>query len=224
MNQNQLNEYGSVKTSYVASKDFGPVTSFSGSDVLVDFVFPAAKPVRIGVASTITYSSFREQRQLRVLGRISTKGIVRGPRTIGGSLIFTVIDEHVGSHIMKALKESSPIYQPYDRIKPDELPPFDIVLTFGNEYGQSARMVIYGVTIVEDGMVLSVDDIFTENTMMYLARDIDLMRGPYDPNMKMYTQQGHTFRGINEAVGKFSVNKIDSTSQLQAYWASLKKK
>jgi hypothetical protein len=219
-----VNKYGNPDTAYVAGKGYAPISSFSGGDMLVDFIFPGATPIRIGTASTITYSQFREIRQHRTLGRVSAKGLVRGPRTIGGSLIFTVIEAHVGTKILEALKSASQNYTQYVTIKPDELPPFDIIMTFANEYGQSAKMVIYGATIVEDAMTFSVDDIFTENTMMYIARDINLMTGPWDPKMAIYTVPGQVLRSNNESVGKFTIQKVDSGAALQAYWANLKNK
>ena len=52
------------------------------------------------------------------------------------------------------------------------LPPFDIVLTFFNEYGLAAKMKIYGVTIVDEGQTMSVDDLITEQTYTYMARGL----------------------------------------------------
>ena len=54
----------------------------------------------------------------------------------------------------------------------DMLPPFDIVLSFFNEYGLGAKMKIYGVTIVDEGQTMSVDDLITEQTYVYMARGI----------------------------------------------------
>ena len=52
------------------------------------------------------------------------------------------------------------------------LPPFDVVLTFFNEYGLAAKMKIYGITIVDEGQTMSVDDLITEQTYTYMARGI----------------------------------------------------
>lgn len=57
----------------------------------------------------------------------------------------------------------------------DEIPPFDVTVNFLNEYGQSSKMTIYGVEILNEGMGLSVDDITTEKACTFIARGIDDM-------------------------------------------------
>lgn len=55
----------------------------------------------------------------------------------------------------------------------DEIPPFDITITMKNEYGQAAKMAIYGVEIINEGMGVSVDDITTEKACTFVARAIE---------------------------------------------------
>lgn len=57
----------------------------------------------------------------------------------------------------------------------DEIPPFDITINFLNEYGQSSKMTIFGVEIMNEGMGMSVDDITTEKACTFIARGIDDM-------------------------------------------------
>ncbi len=52
----------------------------------------------------------------------------------------------------------------------DQIPPFDIVLAANNEYGASAKMVIYGVEILNEGSGVSIDDIVIEQQITYAAR------------------------------------------------------
>lgn len=208
-----------VNTSPAKNK-YKTITSFSGSDMVVYFVFPEARPVYIGNASVVTYSSFREVRQVRTLGRISNKGVTRGPRTIGGTLVFTIINQHMVNDIMDALKKVT-IYENYDKIKPDELPPFDIVISFANEYGQSASAVIYGSVIVDDGVTLSIEDIFTENQMTYIARDIQTMKET-DPTSNITLSDSYKFRASVSAAGRFGLNKVDSTASYDQYLSEAK--
>lgn len=58
----------------------------------------------------------------------------------------------------------------------DEIPPFDITISFLNEYGESSEMSIYGVEILNEGMGMSVDDITTQKACSFIARGIDDMR------------------------------------------------
>lgn len=163
--------------------------TFSGSDMVVYFAFPGHRPVDIGTASLISYSVYREKKQVRTIGAINTKGITKGPRTISGRMVFTVVREH----IVEMIKRELPYMRAIKNVIMDELPPFDILVSFGNEYGASAGLVIQGVTFVDEQKTLTVDDLFTENIFTYLARDIEVMKNmaasvqdPYDP-LEWYT-------------------------------------
>ena len=165
--------------------------TFSGADMVVYFAFPGHRPVDIGTASLISYSIYREKKQVRTIGAINTKGITKGPRTVSGRMVFTVVREH----IVEMIKRELPYLRGIKNIIMDELPPFDILVSFGNEYGASAGLVIQGVTLVDEQKTLTVDDLFTENIFTYLARDIDVMKNmaasvfdPYDP-IEWYTGQ-----------------------------------
>jgi hypothetical protein len=57
----------------------------------------------------------------------------------------------------------------------DEIPPFDIIINFQNEYGQKAVMRLYGVELLNEGMGLSVDDITTEKALTFVARELGHM-------------------------------------------------
>lgn len=57
----------------------------------------------------------------------------------------------------------------------DQIPPFDITVTFVNEYGQAAVRSIYGVELLNEGSGASMDDIVIEETMTYVARELGPM-------------------------------------------------
>lgn len=62
----------------------------------------------------------------------------------------------------------------------DQLPPFDITLTFANEYGQTAFKKIYDVDLMNEASGASVDSIVMEQQMSYVARRISpLTSGVY---------------------------------------------
>jgi hypothetical protein len=64
----------------------------------------------------------------------------------------------------------------YDAEYVDQIPPFDVTLSFLNEYGQSAVLNIYGVEILNEGSSFTIDDVSTERAMTYVARSISQMR------------------------------------------------
>jgi hypothetical protein len=152
--------------------------SFAGVDIQATMVLPKIGPdtssdggdfIELGELQTISYSIHRENSPVRTLGHVNPRGFVKGARTIAGSLIFTVFNEYAFYRIKefkRILMEKN--YAPLA----DMLPPFDVVLSFFNEYGLAAKMKIYGITIVDEGQTMSVDDLITEQTYMYMARGI----------------------------------------------------
>jgi hypothetical protein len=58
----------------------------------------------------------------------------------------------------------------------DEILPFDVTITFANEYGQKAVLVIYGVELLNEGSGYSIDSVTTEKAYTFVARRVDYMR------------------------------------------------
>jgi hypothetical protein len=152
--------------------------SFAGVDIQATMVLPNMEGngstgtgdyIELGELQTISYSMHRENSPVRTLGHVNPRGFVKGSRTIAGSLIFTVFNEYAFYRINK-FKEAL-LNQNYAPLA-DMLPPFDVVLTFFNEYGLAAKMKIYGITIVDEGQTMSVDDLITEQTYTYMARGL----------------------------------------------------
>lgn len=161
-------------------------TSFSGADIICTFTPAHGKPQVFAEIQTLSYSIYRPMTPVYTLGRIGPKGMVRGNRMIAGSLIFTVFDRHALKKFSEAYKFDNPdsnIMKMNDDdakevstwMKSDEMPPFDINITFMNEMGSSSTMNIYGVHIISEGQTMSIEDMYTENTLQYVAMDIDLM-------------------------------------------------
>ena len=60
---------------------------------------------------------------------------------------------------------SRPVYD-------DEIPPFDITISFANEYGQKASLVLYGVEILNEGSGFSIDNVTSEKACTFVARRV----------------------------------------------------
>lgn len=77
----------------------------------------------------------------------------------------------------------------------DQIPPFDITITFVNEYGQGAVRSIYGVELLNEGSGASMDDIVIEETMTYVARELGPM---YTINVDPLLNQEATLQGLKD--------------------------
>lgn len=159
-------------------------TSYAGVDIIATMNVVGGGTVVIGELQTISYSIHRDRYPVRVLGKINPIGFTVGGRTIGGSLIFTVFDRHVILKIIDSMiGETYSGLTPGDKesmrmnMKMDELPPIDVTITLVNEYGNSSHIRIYGIVFVDEGQVMSIEDMITEQTMSYMAQDIELIQG-----------------------------------------------
>ena len=167
-------------------------TTFSGVDI--DMVIDSWL---VGTAQGCSYSITREKAPVYVMGSVDPVSFSRGKRGIAGSMIYFVFDRHSLSKLMEnskfAMKETSygvlaggkaqfvgnwgrsSGYLGMKLATPnyaDQIPPFDIVLTARNEYGQARAMAIWGVEILNEGAGMSVDDMVQETQMTYVARAI----------------------------------------------------
>ena len=67
-----------------------------------------------------------------------------GPRTIAGSLVFAVFDRHFAYSAMADIKRETQNYHFFA----DEMPPFDITVTYANEYRANSKLAFFGVRLV----------------------------------------------------------------------------
>jgi intein/homing endonuclease len=102
--------------------------------------------------------------------------------TIGGSMVFTIFNQHVLYELLDiSIKSYNTGARDFDRFQyttnlSDQLPPLDMTLLFANEYGAISYMGLYGVEFVQEGGTFSIEDIFSESVVQYVARDLDPLR------------------------------------------------
>lgn len=179
-------------------------TSYSGCDIIA-VINLQGKLLQIGNLSTISYSIHREKQPVRTCGRIYPKTYVRGNLTIAGTLIFTVFNEHVLSQLRNVFDYENVPADTQKSLLPHQFPPFDVVITYANEYGHTSYLKIYGVEIIDEGQSHSVNDMVSENMMQYVARDIDMM---------ISTENSTTDSNLNFAQSIFNSNKGAGTPQI----------
>lgn len=127
----------------------------------------------IGRLQTLSYSIYQNKQPVRVLGNMNAKDYVYGQRTIAGSLVFAVFNRHWLIDIYDQLVNNGTMKNWH--YVADEMPPFDITVSFANEYGYDSKMAIYGVRLMTEGQVMSINDIYIENTYQFVATDIEYM-------------------------------------------------
>ena len=86
--------YGNILRRDHTSSYLRTNTSFSGCDIKAIINRPSASPITLGNLSTITYSIHREVYPVRAVGVTNPRGFTRGPRTMAGTCIFTVLNKH----------------------------------------------------------------------------------------------------------------------------------
>lgn len=84
-------------------------------------------------------------------------------------------DGTTGAKVSDLVGKYAPIYA-------DEILPFDITISFANEYGQRAVLTIYGVELLNEGSGFSIDSVTSEKAYTFVARRVDYMRAIDDDN------------------------------------------
>lgn len=161
----------------MATFNLNGYNSYSGCDIVVTARLNTIdidntireKVYTLGSLQTLSISTHQDKKSVRVIGSMNALDYTMGPRTIAGSLVFAVFDQHFATEMFKDLEESTK----KTFFLPDELPALDLTITFANEYGRVSRMAIYGVRIINEGQVMSVNDLYTENTYQFVANALE---------------------------------------------------
>ena len=188
-------------------------TTFSGSDIVATF-----NGTVIGGLSGITWSVSREKAPVFTMGSPNPRSFSRGKRGIAGSMIFTTFDRPALYNLIQASigrddfriwtrkwnnlsninSTNASAIIPIENIQSDvvgilpyyadQIPPFDVTITYANEYGQAAVRSIYGVELLNEGSGISMDDMQVEETMTYVAREV----GPMIPTTRNFASLAST--------------------------------
>lgn len=184
--------------------------SFSGCDMVctISITLPGEKVaignIVVGYLQTLSYSVHQDKIPVRNIGNMNAKDYTFGPRTIAGSLVFALFNKHWMYDLMEIYRKKADIATT-NHFLVDEMPPFDITITAANEYGRKARMALYGVRLLNEGMVLSINDLYTENTYQYVATNIDYFADTTDLKIT-----ANMIKSINSNVSELAVETRDT--------------
>lgn len=152
--------------------------SFSGCDMVVSANMRSTDghtvSVVMGTVQTLSYSIYRKLSPINNIGNVNAKDYVGGPRTVAGSLVFTVMHQHWAAELLDKFYEVEK-YARTKKVLMDEVAPIDLTVTMANEFGVNSRLAIYGVRLFSEGQVMSINDIYTENTYQYVALNVDYL-------------------------------------------------
>lgn len=168
--------------------------SIGGIDINVILAFPddvgglSSPYVFLGSAITVSYSVHRAKSPVFNLGESTVSGFSIGKKTVAGSIIKAVMeDDELEEFLLEKLPKMQSIKKDKEvvsvtklsyskdssSIMKDDLLPFNIILVFSSEYKQVEREeVIYGCNVISNGKVLSAMDLFTEDQISFVAKDV----------------------------------------------------
>jgi len=157
------------------------ITSFTGSDLrIIVELAPGSTPPdpssgnrlskQIIECTTLTVSVHRVKSPVRALSYINPKGFARGGRTIAGTLVMTQFTLDVLYKFLQATLWND-ISKDTTYVKVDQIPPLNFTMVFSDEFGNCSYRRLLGVDIIDDGTIYSMNDMFTEQTLVYQASD-----------------------------------------------------
>jgi hypothetical protein len=187
--------------------------TFTGVDVKVSYAIGYAVGNLEGM-TLISWSIHRGKPDAPRGDEVAPIYRARGKRTIAGSMVFAMFDEHPITAIYPPnFFPQDPDFQidsavRNDIIKPDQLPPFDLFVILTNEYGFCSILILYGVEIMDDGGSINTNDMVNEEVIQYTAKDIDLLHsvkvgedGLIDPFALASIQDGKIFERRTQIAG-----------------------
>jgi len=146
----------------------------------------------VGISYTIT----REIAPIYTTGSADPRSFSKGKRGIAGTLVFQKFDRQAlrdlmdkSSYVAANDDYQSIGWRPVDEISGianderlgiriaapiyvDQIPPFDITITYANETGQVAWERLLGVQILNEGNGISIDDLTHETNCTFVCRHV----------------------------------------------------
>lgn len=195
--------------------------SYAGTDVVVTAQLAYLgndtlknKCYILGSLQTISISTYQDKKPVRAIGNINAIDYVMGQRTIAGSLVFAVFDRHFADEIFNDLKQ----YTGKSVLLTDEIPPLDLTIIFANEYGKKSKMVLYGVRMISEGQVMSINDLYTENTYQFIALGMEPLTAEdteYEPLSTDKTNSNTSGDKNSNSNSKNSTQKTNSANSIK---------
>lgn len=176
--------------------------SYSGSDCRVFANYPddSKNTIELTSVNTISISVYESKSPVRALGYRNVKGFTNSLRTIGGSMILTVVKDHPLMRLARKNKDNRPFSEDKNTKGIVEvggreinrlstmLEPFNLKLVYVNEvqrnikgslnraennYIEYAVSLLENIHIVNESIVSSVNDMVTEIAVQFVAENFE---------------------------------------------------
>lgn len=171
--------------------------SYSGSDCRVFANYPdnPRNTIELASVNTISISVYESKSPVRALGYRNVKGFTNSLRTIGGSMILTVVKDHPLRKLARKNKDSRPFSEDKNtkgiiELEGTEinrlstmLEPFNLRLVYVNEVQRGIKgnnldveyavSLLENIHIVNESIVSSVNDMVTEIAIQFVAENFE---------------------------------------------------
>lgn len=149
--------------------------------------------------TTITVSVHRVKSPAVAMGYINAKGWARGRRTIAGTIVLTKFTTDVLYSFLKSEAFTNDLSKDTSYVKVDQLPPFNLTLLFGDEFGNASYQRLMGIEFVTSGDVYSIQEMYSEQTVSYVAADFTPLL-PLTQNSLYNATQGNSVTASQRTV------------------------
>lgn len=150
--------------------------SFSGTDVKA-VAETESSVFALKSLATISFQVNEQKSPVRRLGRQHVVGFTRSIKTIAGTMVFVILNDHP----LKELMPNNNLTLRHKDVDPNTLPyhatnilPFNLRLKYKTEHSYElsyAELFIEGIEIISQSIVTSVNDMVTELVVQFLAKD-----------------------------------------------------
>lgn len=168
-------------------------------------------PLYMGSLITLSYNVYRDKTPVFNCGNSVIDGFAIGNKYVAGSMITTMFTNDELADFMNKYSRyyegvtttnSSDTFKEIHTFMQDDLTEFTISIIFTSEYSSDAtRVVLYDANFISNGQVMSIDDVITETTHQFVARDIRPQHDIQDPITHVQTST-RVRKGSNVLRGK----------------------
>lgn len=191
--------------------------SYSGADCRAYAWFPedrTSQPVLLKSMATISLSVHEAKSPVRRLGHRGVSGFTEAIRTIAGSIVFTVIEDHP----LKDLIEKNPSRGAMSLDMEERrlnsavtLRPMNILLKYQTEVNEQAGvdLEIHNLRFINEGVVTSVNDMVTEMVCQFVAEDAKTFNMTKNIRSEFLDQSASEYlKSLSKSVENSSVGQL----------------